>query len=184
MSAAIELIRATVNQIKVGDPRDPGTAIGPMVSQKQYERVQGYIRRGLEEGATLVVGGEGHPEGVRGYFVKPTVFSHVTNNMTIAREEIFGPVLCLLGYRTEAEAIAIANDTPFGLQAYVISPDLEHANKVAARLEAGRVVINNAPHEPLAPFGGRKQSGLGREFGVFGLEAFLEPKAVLGGLAL
>ncbi len=184
MSAAIELIRAAVNQIKVGDTRDPETAIGPMVSQKQYERVQGYIRRGIEEGATLVVGGEGHPEGVSGYFVKPTVFSHVTNNMTIAREEIFGPVLCLLGYRTEDEAIAIANDTPYGLQSYVISPDLEHANKVAAQLEAGRVVINNAPHEPLAPFGGRKQSGLGREYGVFGLEAFLEPKAVMGGLAL
>jgi len=184
MSATIELIRTTVNQIKVGNLRDPATAIGPMVSQKQYERVQGYIRRGLEEGATLVVGGEGHPDGVAGYFVKPTVFSHVTNDMTIAREEIFGPVLCLMGYRTEKEAIAIANDTSYGLQAYVISPDREHANKVAAQLEAGRVVINNAPHEPLAPFGGRKQSGLGREYGVFGLEAFLEPKAVMGGLAL
>lgn len=175
------LAKAAVAAVKVGDPRHPATEIGPMVSAKQYERVQRYIRRGVEEGATLVVGGPGHPEGLEGgHFVRPTVFANVTNDMTIARDEIFGPVLSILTYRTQEEAIAIANDTIYGLQATVISPDLERARAVAARLEAGRVVINDAPHEPLAPFGGFKQSGIGREFGTFGLEAFLEPKAVLG----
>jgi aldehyde dehydrogenase (NAD+) len=156
------------------------TEIGPMVSQKQYQRVQAYIRRGVKEGATLVVGGEGHPDGLGGYYVKPTVFANVTNDMTVAREEIFGPVLCILSYRTEEEAIAVANDTVYGLQAYVLSSSRERARAVASRLEAGRVLINGAPHEPLAPFGGVKQSGIGREYGSFGLEAFLEPKAVLG----
>jgi aldehyde dehydrogenase (NAD+) len=115
--------------------------------------------------------------------VKPTVFANVTNDMTIAREEIFGPVLCLLTYEDEAEAISIANDTPYGLQAYVIGPDAGRARAVASQLEAGRVVINGAPHDPAAPFGGFKQSGLGREYGVFGLQAYLEPKALLGAVS-
>ena len=175
------LLKDAVEKIKVGDPRDPETTLGPVVSRKQWERVEGYIRAGIEEGATLLTGGEGLPDGVeRGYFVKPTVFTDVSNEMKIAREEIFGPVLAVIGYSTEEEAIAIANDTSYGLQAYVISASHERAQRVAAQLQAGRVIINGAPHEPLAPFGGFKQSGMGREYGVFGLEGFLETKAVLG----
>jgi aldehyde dehydrogenase (NAD+) len=175
----LELTKAAVNDVKVGDPADPATSIGPMVSQKQWDRVQGYIRLGIEEGATLVIGGEGRPEGLAGFFVKPTVFANVSNDMRIAREEIFGPVLSILTYGTQDEAVEIANDTSYGLQAYVISSNAERARGVASQLQAGRVVINGAPLEPLAPFGGFKQSGIGREFGVFGLEAYLEPKAIL-----
>jgi aldehyde dehydrogenase (NAD+) len=183
LAEVLELTKAAVAAVKVGDPADPATTLGPMVSQKQYERVQRYIRIGLDGGAKLLIGGEGKPPGLEhGFFTRPTVFFDVTNDMTIAREEIFGPVLCILTYETEEEAIAIANDTLYGLQAYVMSPDLEHARAVASRLEAGRVVINGAAPDPLAPFGGFKQSGVGREFGVFGLEAFLEPKAVSGSL--
>jgi aldehyde dehydrogenase (NAD+) len=180
LAEVLKFAKAAVENLKMGDLQDPLTEIGPMVSQKQYQRVQAYIRRGVKEGATLVVGGEGHPDGLGGYYVKPTVFANVTNDMTVAREEIFGPVLCILSYRTEEEAIAVANDTVYGLQAYVLSSSRERARAVASRLEAGRVLINGAPHEPLAPFGGVKQSGIGREYGSFGLEAFLEPKAVLG----
>jgi aldehyde dehydrogenase (NAD+) len=183
LSEVLRLAKATVDAAKVGDLRDPDTMIGPLVSAKQYERVQHYIRLGIDAGATVVVGGVGHPEGLGGYFVKPTVFAHVTNDMTIAREEIFGPVLCIISYRDEEEAIAMANDTDYGLAAYVFSSDHARARAVAARLQAGRVAINGAPHEPLAPFGGYKQSGIGREYGVSGLEAFLETKAVLGALA-
>ena len=177
---AIAAIQLAVKKVKAGNPRDASTTIGPMVSQVQYERIQRYIRLGIEAGATLVAGGEGHPDGLGGYFVKPTVFAHVTNDMTIAREEIFGPVLCVLTYEDEAEAIAIANDTPYGLQAYVISTKPDRATAVASQIVAGRVVINGAPHDPAAPFGGFKQSGIGREYGVFGLQAYLEPKALLG----
>ncbi len=174
------LIRTEVGRTKVGPPEHPDTAIGPLVSQKQWERVQRYIRIGIDEGATLLIGGEGRPDGLtQGWFVRPTVFTHVTNAMAIAREEIFGPVLVLIPYEDEADAIAIANDTIYGLQAYVLSSDVARANRVAAQLEAGRVLINTLHHEPAAPFGGFKQSGIGREFGVFGLEAFLEPKAIL-----
>jgi aldehyde dehydrogenase (NAD+) len=180
LSELSRAIRGAVEKLKVGDPHDPETNIGPLMNQKQYERVQRYIRAGIDEGAKLLIGGEGHPEGLRGYFVKPTVFAGVTNNMTIAREEIFGPVLCVLGYRNETEAIAMANDTIYGLHAYVVSSNIERARAVASQLDAGRVAINGAPHDPFAPFGGFKQSGIGREYGVFGLEAYLEPKAVLG----
>jgi aldehyde dehydrogenase (NAD+) len=167
--------------IKVGDPRDPLVQIGPMVSQKQWERVQSYIRLGREEGATVFAGGVGRPEGLeRGWFVRPTIFTGVTNQMRIAREEIFGPVLSVIPYADEAQAIEIANDTHYGLSAYVVSSDVNRARKVADQLESGRVVINGAAHEPLAPFGGFKQSGIGRESGVFGLEAFLESRVVLG----
>jgi aldehyde dehydrogenase (NAD+) len=176
------LLAAAVARTKVGDPRDPTTEVGPMVSQTQYDRVQRYLRLGVEEGATLLAGGEGHPDGLGGYFVRPTVFTGVTNDMRIAREEIFGPVLSIITFRDEDEAIAIANDTTYGLSAYVFG-EQAHAEQVAARLESGRVVINGAGHEPLAPFGGVKQSGLGRENGVFGLEAYLEPKTVLGARA-
>ncbi|RAX38118.1 aldehyde dehydrogenase family protein [Rhizobium tropici] len=169
-----------VATLKVGDASDPAVKIGPMVSQKQWDRVQSYIRLGQEEGARLIVGGEGRPEGLdRGWFVRPTIFSGVNNDMRIAREEIFGPVLCVIPYRDEAHALEIANDTAYGLQAYVFSSDIARAKRLAERIEAGRVVINGAPHEPLAPFGGFKQSGIGREFGTYGLESFLEPRAVL-----
>ncbi|WP_321814974.1 MULTISPECIES: aldehyde dehydrogenase family protein [unclassified Paraburkholderia] len=170
-----------IAEFQSGDPHDPHTSIGPMVSQKQWERVQRYIRVGIEEGARLLAGGEGRPSSVeRGWFVRPTLFSDVRNDMTIAREEIFGPVLSIIAYRDTEDAIAIANDTPYGLQAYICSPDVERARAVAARIDAGRVLINTLAHEPAAPFGGFKQSGIGREYGRFGLEAFLEPKSVLG----
>ncbi len=175
-----ERIRVAVAAIKVGAPTDPEARIGPMVSQKQWDRVQSYIRLGQEEGATLLIGGEGRPEGLdRGWFVRPTVFAGVHNRMRIAREEIFGPVLCLIPYRDETEAVTIANDTDYGLASYVFGADVKRAQQVAEQLETGRVAINGAPHEPLAPFGGFKQSGIGREFGIFGLESFLEPRAVL-----
>jgi aldehyde dehydrogenase (NAD+) len=169
-----------IETLKVGAATDPEVQIGPMVSRKHWERVQSHIRLGLDEGAVLLTGGEGRPDGLAcGWFVRPTVFTHVTNQMRIAREEIFGPVLCVIPYRDEAEAIAIANDTSYGLQSYVLSPDIDHAKRVAGQLQAGRVVINGAPHEPLAPFGGFKQSGIGREYGAFGLDAFLEPRVIL-----
>ncbi|MGO4737308.1 aldehyde dehydrogenase family protein [Bosea sp. 2KB_26] len=174
-------IKAAVGAVRSGAPRDPETTIGPMVSQRQWDRVQSYIRKGSEEGATLLIGGEGRPEGTNdGWFVRPTVFTDVHNDMTIARDEIFGPVLSIIPYETEADAIAIANDTDYGLHAYVAGSDPARAQAVADQLVAGRVVINGAPMEPLAPFGGFKQSGIGRENGVFGLEAYLEPKAVMG----
>ena len=176
----LRLARAATAATKVGDLRDPATAIGPMVSARQYDRVQHYIRLGIEAGATLVAGGEGHPDGLEGYFVRPTLFADVTNEMSIAREEIFGPVLCILTYRDEDEAVAIANDSDYGIASYVFSSDPGHARAIAVRLQTGRVVINGAAHAPLAPFGGYKQSGIGREYGVFGLEAFLETKALLG----
>lgn len=182
LDEAIAAIKSALADVKAGDPRAKNTVIGPMASKAQYERVQRYIRLGSEEGATLIYGGEGHPEGVEGYFVRPTAFANVTNDMAIAREEIFGPVLCLLTYDDEAEAVSIANDTSYGLYAYVISADQARATAVASQLEAGRVAINGAPHDPDVPFGGFKQSGIGREYGVFGLQSYLEPKALLGGV--
>jgi aldehyde dehydrogenase (NAD+) len=169
------------NHIKVGDPKDPDTVVGPMVSKKQYERVENYIRVAQEEGATLLVGGTGKPEGLKnGNFVKATIFTNVKNNMHIAQEEIFGPVLSIISYKNENEAIAIANDTTYGLHAYVFSADKERAYRVANQLDAGRICINGLSHDSKTPFGGFKQSGIGREYGVFGLEEYLEPKAILG----
>jgi aldehyde dehydrogenase (NAD+) len=173
-------IREAMRAFTVADPADPKTAIGPMVSQKQYERVQSYIRRGIEEGAEVLVGGEGHPDGFNaGYFVKPTVFVNVKNNMTIAREEIFGPVLCVIAYDSEDEAIRIANDSKYGLHAGVLGSDLPRARRVASQLRAGRVVINGMTDDPQAPWGGFKYSGVGREYGRYGIEAFLETRAIL-----
>ena len=178
-----EVKRALVNSMPtfpVGDPADPKTAVGPMVSQKQYERVQSYIRKGMEEGAEVLVGGEGHPRGLEaGYFVKPTVFVNVKNEMTIAQEEIFGPVLCVITYETEEDAIRIANDTSYGLHAYVSGTDMQRARRVASQIQAGRVAINGMLDDQQAPFGGFKHSGVGREFGTYGIEAFLEPRAIL-----
>ncbi|SDC91122.1 aldehyde dehydrogenase (NAD+) [Cupriavidus sp. YR651] len=174
-------VRDAIGQFRSGDPSDPTTVIGPMVSQKQWERVQRYIGTGIREGATLLTGGEGRPDGMKaGWFVRPTVFTSVRNDMTIAREEIFGPVLSIIAYRDDEDAMAIANDTTYGLQGYVAGTDLARARRVAARIEAGRVLVNTLAHEPAAPFGGFKQSGIGREYGVHGLEAYLEPKATLG----
>ncbi len=176
------IAKATIEQaFKVGDPKDPTVNIGPMVSRLQWERVQAYIHIGIEEGATLLAGGPDKPEGLEaGNFVKPTLFTNVDNKMRIAQEEIFGPVLCIIPYQDEADAIAIANDTSYGLCSYITGADKQRAYRVAEQIDAGRVCINNQLHDPLAPFGGFKQSGLGREYGVFGLQAFLEPKAVIG----
>jgi aldehyde dehydrogenase (NAD+) len=173
-------ILAAVRAFPAGDPRDPKTAVGPMVTQKQYERVQSCIRKGIEEGAEVLVGGEGRPKGLEaGYFVKPTVFVNVTNDMTIAQEEIFGPVLCVIPYETEDDAIRIANDTSYGLHAYVSGTNVERARRVASQILAGRVAINGLLDDQQAPFGGFKNSGVGREFGTYGIEAFLEPRAIL-----
>jgi len=173
------LVRDEVARAQSGDPRDPRTTIGPMVSQKQWERVQRYIRIGIDEGARLIAGGEGRPDGLgAGWFVRPTVFSDVTNDMTIARDEIFGPVLSIIAYSDTEEAISIANDTNYGLQAYVFSQDAKRARDVAARIDAGRVLVNTLAHEPAAPFGGFKQSGIGRELGEYGLAEFTQVKAI------
>jgi aldehyde dehydrogenase (NAD+) len=170
----------TMPAFPVGDPTDPKTAVGPMVTQRQYERVQSYIRKGIEEGAEVLVGGEGHPRGLEaGYFVRPTVFVNVKNNMAIAQEEIFGPVLCVITYETEEDAIRIANDTSFGLHAFVSGTDVQRARRVASQIQAGRVAINGMLDDQQAPFGGFKHSGVGREFGTYGIEAFLEPRAIL-----
>jgi aldehyde dehydrogenase (NAD+) len=180
LEAAERAIAEAMRAFTVGDPADPKTAVGPMVSQKQYERVQSYIRKGIEEGAELLVGGEGRPEGFEaGYFVKPTVFVNVKNDMTIAREEIFGPILSVIAYDSEDEAIAIANDSRYGLHAAVIGTDVDRARCVASQLRAGRVVINGMTDDPQAPWGGFKYSGVGREYGRYRIEAFLEPRAIL-----
>jgi aldehyde dehydrogenase (NAD+) len=173
-------IRHAMHAFAVGDPADPKTAVGPMVSQKQYERVQSYIRKGIEEGAEVLAGGEGHPEGFEaGYFVKPTVFVNVRNDMTIAQEEIFGPVLCVIAYDSEDEAIRIANDSKYGLHAAVLGTDIQRARRVASQIRSGRVVINNMIDDPQAPWGGFKYSGVGREYGRYGIDAFLETRAIL-----
>ncbi|HTD39598.1 MAG TPA: aldehyde dehydrogenase family protein [Mucilaginibacter sp.] len=169
------------NNIKVGDPKDADTVVGPMVSKKQFERVQSYIKLGQEEGATLLTGGEGKPEGLEdGNFVKATVFTNVDNKMRIAQEEIFGPVLSIISYKNDDDAIAIANDTTYGLHAYIFAADKQRAYRMAAQLDSGRVCIDGLLHDSKAPFGGFKQSGIGREYGIFGLEEYLEPKTILG----
>ena len=165
----------------VGDPASPTTTMGPVVSRIQYDRVQSYIQKGIAEGAKLLVGGPGRPEGIaKGYFVRPTIFSNVRNDMTIACEEIFGPVLAILPYKTEEEAIRVANDTPYGLAGYVWSQDNTHARRVASRIRAGQVAINGASGDWQTPFGGFKMSGNGREYGEYGLRDFLETKAMIG----
>jgi aldehyde dehydrogenase (NAD+) len=179
LEAAEQIAAAAVEQIKVGDPLDPESQLGPLVSEAQRERVGGYIKKGQEEGAKLVAGGDGAPEGLdRGYFVKPTVFSDVRPDMTIAQEEIFGPVLVLMPYDDEEDAVRIANDSIYGLAGGVWSGDPEHAKRVARRIRTGQIEINGATFNPLAPFGGFKQSGHGRELGKFGLEEFLEVKSL------
>ncbi|MDY6871202.1 MAG: aldehyde dehydrogenase family protein [Actinomycetota bacterium] len=179
MDEAIEIARQTAGAIKVGDPGDK-TAIGPVASKAQFDKIQGLIQKGVDEGATLAVGGPGRPDGRdKGYYVKPTVFANVTNDMTIAREEIFGPVLCILGYEDLDQAIEIANDTEYGLAGYVSAADLDKAREVARRIRAGAVAINHG-FDMNAPFGGYKRSGNGREWGQFAFDEFLEIKAAIG----
>ena len=181
MDEAAAIAKAAAESIKVGDPSSKDSMVGPLVSSMQFEKVQALIQKGIDEGAKLETGGVGRPDGMnRGYFVKPTVFSHVSNDMTIAREEIFGPVLSLIGYKDDADAVRIANDTLYGLSGYVSSADPEHAAKVARQIRAGNIHVNGAGVDPGAPFGGYKQSGNGREFSTWGLEEFLETKAILG----
>jgi len=176
-----KLVKAAVEQIKVGDPRDKEVALGPLASVKQYNRVQEFIKSGIADGAELVIGGEGHPEDglEKGNFIKPTVFAGVTPEMRIFKEEIFGPVLSIVTYETEEEAIEMANDTEYGLNSYVSSANTDRAHRVGAQIKAGRVLINCIAHDPLAPFGGFKQSGFGREGGILGFEEYLEPKAYI-----
>ena len=178
---AKEIAKKAAESTKVGDPFAEDTGIGPVVSEVQFNKIQGLIEKGIEEGAELVAGGPGKPEGLNaGYYVRPPVFANVNNDMTIAREEIFGPVLSILPYKDEDEALEIANDTEYGLYGYVSSGDIERAKSVANRIRSGSVAINGASADFTAPFGGYKQSGNGREWGPFGFEEFLEVKAVIG----
>ncbi|SOZ10684.1 aldehyde dehydrogenase family protein [Cupriavidus taiwanensis] len=178
---AVQVAAAAANAVKVGDPSDPETRMGPISNRGQYDKVQRLIGVGIEEGARLAAGGLGRPDGLaRGFYARPTVFADVRNDMTIAREEIFGPVLCLLPYDSEDDAVAIANDTDFGLAAYIASSDPARARRLAARLRAGNVRINGAMMDITAPFGGYKTSGNGREYGPEGIAEFLETKTVTG----
>ena len=181
MDEAAAIAKAAAENVKVGAPDAEGTTIGPVVSEVQFNKIQGLIEKGIEEGAKLETGGPGRPDGLnQGYYVKPTVFSHVTNDMTIAREEIFGPVLSLIGYEDDEDAVRIANDTVYGLSGYISSGDPERAKAIARQIRSGNVHLNGAPVDQSAPFGGYKQSGNGREWGTHGFEEFLEVKAIMG----
>ena len=181
MDEMLDLLESEAKAIKVGNPLDPQVSMGPVVNKLQFDRVQEYIKIGIEEGASVRVGGVGRPEGLeRGYFVKPTIFANVKPEMRISQEEIFGPVLAVIPYTTEEEAIQIANGTPYGLGAYVFSSNRERGVSVGRQLRAGRVFLNGAVSNTEAPMGGYKRSGNGREMGVFGLEEYLEVKAMIG----
>ena len=181
MAAAVATAKQTAEATKVGDPLAEDTAVGPLANKAQFDKVQRLIQKGIEEGAKLVSGGPGRPDGfTKGYFVKPTVFSDVHNEMTIAREEIFGPVLCMISYEDEEEAVRIANDSQYGLSGFVTSGNLERAHRIAKRIRAGNVHINGARVDFAGCFGGYKQSGNGREWGEAGLEEFLELKTIFG----
>jgi aldehyde dehydrogenase (NAD+) len=180
MDEAAAIAAAATKSVVVGDPRAEGISIGPVVSATQYSRIQQLIEKGIGEGAKLEVGGPGKPEGLEtGYYVKPTVFSHVTNDMTVARDEIFGPVLVMIGYEDDDDAVRIANDTLYGLSGY-ISGSTERANAMARRIRSGNVHVNGAGPDFNAPFGGYRQSGNGREWGPLGFEEYLETKAIMG----
>ncbi len=183
MGEVIEIAKATAKTVVTGDPTAKDTTMGPVASEMQFNKIQGLIKAGIDEGAELVVGGLGKPEGLEyGYFVQPTIFANVTNDMMIAREEIFGPVLSILAYDSEEEAIRIANDTPYGLSGYVSSSNTGRACKVAGRLRTGSIHINGAAPDLSLPFGGYKKSGNGREWGEAGFEEYLETKVILGGV--
>jgi aldehyde dehydrogenase (NAD+) len=181
MEEAASIAAEVAAAIRVGDPRAEGIEVGPLVSEQQWTKVQELITKGIDEGATLAAGGTGRPEGLeKGWYARPTVCADVTNDMTIAREEIFGPVLSIMPYDDEDEAVSIANDTPYGLSGYVSSGSLDRARRIAARLHTGMVHINGAHLDSMAPFGGYKQSGNGREWGPYGIEEFLEVKSIYG----
>ncbi|NCF50821.1 aldehyde dehydrogenase family protein [Gammaproteobacteria bacterium] len=181
MEEAAALAAKVANATVVGNPREAGVQVGPLVSDVQWNKVQALIQKGIDEGATLAAGGTGRPEGLgKGYYVRPTVFANVTNDMAIAREEIFGPVLSIIPYDDEDEAVRIANDTPYGLSGYVSSGSLDRARAVASRLRTGMVHINGAEGNSMAPFGGYKQSGNGREWGAYGIDEYLEVKSIYG----
>ncbi len=181
MDEAIAIAKATTEKVTVGPPDQQGIAVGPVVSKAQYDKIQGLLQQGIDEGATLVTGGTGRPDGLdTGYFVKPTVFAYVDNDMTSAQEEIFGPVIALIGYQDDDDAVRIANDSKYGLAGMVSSPDLDRARSVARRMRTGMVHVNGAPLDVSAPFGGYKQSGNGREFASHGLKEYLEAKAIMG----
>src|SRR5579862_3338054 len=181
LPAVEALAKQVAEQVVVGDPKSSETQIGPVVSKIQFERVEQYIKQGIAEGAKVLIGGEGRPRGLeRGYYVRPTIFSNVRNDMVIAREEIFGPVLCIIPYQNEDEAVRIANDTPYGLAAYVWSKDPVRAARIGRRIRAGQVTINGQRGDMNTPFGGFKMSGNGREWGEAGLRDFLEIKAMIG----
>jgi len=180
MGEAIESAKAAAAKAVVGDPNSEGTSLGPVVSELQFNKINALIEAGIKEGAELIAGGPGRPDGLdKGYFIKPTVFANVTNDMTIAREEVFGPVLTIIGYEDDADAIAIANDTEYGLSGY-ISGEPAHAQQIALQIRTGMVHINGAPLDISAPFGGYKKSGNGREWGLEGFEEYLETKAMMG----
>ncbi|MCH7673239.1 MAG: aldehyde dehydrogenase family protein [Proteobacteria bacterium] len=180
LAEAMEIAKAAAAKASVGDPSDENTRLGPVVSELQFNKITALIEKGIEEGAELLVGGPGRPEGFdKGYYIRPTVFGNVTNDMTIAREEIFGPVLAILGYEDDADAVRIANDTEYGLSGYV-SGEPEHAERIARQLRTGMVHINGAGPDFSAPFGGYKKSGNGREWGVEGFEEYLETKSMMG----
>ena len=181
MAEAAGIAAAVAESLKVGDPREKGIDLGPVVNRTQWEKIQRLIESGVAEGATLAAGGPGRPQGLnKGFYVRPTVFADATPDMTIAREEIFGPVLSILSFKDEDDAVRIANDTPYGLAGYVSSGDVDRARAVARRIRAGNVNLNGAMNERRAPFGGYKQSGNGREWGRYGLEEYLEVKAIGG----
>jgi aldehyde dehydrogenase (NAD+) len=181
LEEAAAIAAATANATVVGDPKGEKTVLGPVVSDVQWNKIQDLIQQGIDEGAILAAGGVGRPDGLeKGFYIKPTVFSGVNNDMTIAREEVFGPVLSILPYKDEDDAVRIANDSPYGLSGYVTSSDLNRARSVASRLRTGMVHINGASLDALAPFGGYKQSGNGREWGAHGLDEFLEIKSMYG----
>lgn len=177
----LALVQEEAAKVRVGDPQDTATSIGPVVNRAQFDRIQGFIKTGIEEGARVVCGGLGRPDGLdRGYFIRPTVFADVRPDMTIAQEEIFGPVLAVLTYRNVDEAVEIANDTCYGLGGYIFSADPQKARHIAEKIRTGRIFFNGAASNNVAPMGGYKQSGNGREMGVFGLEEYLEVKAMIG----
>jgi aldehyde dehydrogenase (NAD+) len=181
MDEVMAIAAAVAAKSKAGDPRAADTTMGPVVNETQWNKIQVLIQKGIDEGATVVAGGTGRPEGAtKGFLVRPTIFGRVTNDMAIAREEVFGPVLVIIGYADDEDAIRMANDTPYGLAGYVSGADQDRVRAVARRLRAGNINLNGVPNERTAPFGGYKQSGNGREWGRFGMEEYLEVKAIAG----
>lgn len=181
MDEVLDLAAAKANAFVVGDPMDPATMMGPVVNRSQFEKIQHLVQTGIDEGATLSAGGVGRPDGLtRGYYLRPTILGNVAHNATVSQEEIFGPVLSIIGYADEEEAVAMANGTNYGLAGWVWSQDIDRARRIARAMRTGRVYINGAPPAPNVPFGGYRMSGNGREQGVVGLEEYLEIKALLG----